>query len=277
MFQGKKTSELPNDGEEPAPEDLIGFVDVSSGRTEHTTMDRFGASPAFSKRKVPAGGTTGQGLTKVSDGDFHLEWSNLPGFNYEQDESAGAPENAKERETWFALDTGSCYVYSGGMWVQFASSTLPLPDNPTLNGVTRINGDLIVERPGLTSRIYLESDTASYIIFADNDANTVAYIDVVTATGQFIIRKGDGTAFFLYDPTSRMVTFPDGGVPATEITLQDAAGRFTATNVEDGLQEVVTPTSPSLPVRNVRALTAAEYASLPIPRDPETIFFVVGA
>lgn len=176
-------------------------------------------------------GSPGDVLAIDSVDPLVTEWVTAPGgpggaggYTYVQDE-ADPPASPDVNETWFAPDTGITYLrYDDGdsvQWIQTASAdgNVAVLNDPTLMGTVTHDGPrtYLVRSAGGGVYLSLQSDTANYLTFEDEAGNSLGYIDVPKTGGTWTFRNAAGDPFIAYDDSTGEVTFPDGGVPASEI------------------------------------------------------------
>lgn len=273
MARRNDWTNLPNGMlEEPADDDVMLIQDVSD-----TTESPEGTTKGMTRAKVREGlipeslgvnkgdlivfsgpGSASSlpvgadGTTPIADSSqpLGIRWGASTSdsgstYDYIQDEAEGAPATPLEGQTWFAPDTGNTYLYFNDgattQWVQSATSnSSPVGDSPTFTGVVTHDGagNFFKRTGGGGVYLTMESDTANYISFKDDNGNSQGYIDVPTDSNTFLIRNALGNVFLQYDGATGQVTFPDGGVPASDVVIEDLGGYFTASELEDVLQEI---------------------------------------
>lgn len=101
-------------------------------------------------------------------------------------------------------------------------------DSPTFTGVVTHDGsDTVLERTaGGTTSLRVYSDTAGYLVFADENGVSQFYVDVATDSGLFRIRDSAGDIFFEYEEGVG-VSFPQGGAVEATSTLNKLHGPIT--------------------------------------------------
>jgi len=147
------------------------------------TRDVFLTDPALQISAVPAGGTTGQALTKVSGTDFNASWQTIV-----------APAGTLTGATLASGVTASSLTTVGTL-------ASPVLTTPVINGT-------------ITGTGQSTAATASVIAVRDSNANLSAdnfiqgYTTVATAAGTTTIAVGDVGTYFFTGTTTQTVALP---------------------------------------------------------------------